>query len=65
MHGFWMWALSISSVGGRVTAVRETFASPGLVVRVAVRAGLPSRLVAPETLRLSLGAKPRVRQLAT
>ena len=60
-----MWALSTSSVWGRVTWVREMLASPGLAVRVAVRAGLPACLVEPESLRESLGAKGREAQLAT
>ena len=60
-----MWALSSSSAWGRVTAVAAMLASPGLAVRVAVRAGLPARLVAPESFRASLGAKGRAAQLAT
>ncbi len=42
-----MWPLSSSRVAGIVTAVRAMLASPGSVLRVARRAGLPVRLVDP------------------
>src|SRR5271170_129346 len=65
VQGSLMWALSRNSEWGRVTAVKAMLASPGPAVRVALRVGVPARLAEPLSLRASLGAKGRARQLAT
>ena len=59
-----MWAWSRKADLGRVTWALAMLASPGLAVRVAIRAGFVARLVAPLRRRLSLGLKPRAAQAA-
>src|SRR3954466_12975936 len=60
-----MWLWSRKDDLGSLTAASAMFASPGLMVSVAINAGFLLRLVPPLSRRTSLGAKSKPRQPPT